>query len=389
MAMPQNTMQTFYDTLGVAKDVSQDDLRKAWLALARKHHPDRTGGHKGSEDKLKAVNEAYDTLKRPEKRRQYDETLSMPFQSDASHDMGTSDGTARSNGSSKAGHFEFDGDYADIFSSLFGHAENGRQRRPQPGRDLESEASISLKESATGASRMFRLPSMVTCESCTGTGAARGTSAHTCPQCHGAGHISAGQGSLFEMSQPCPRCRGRGTIIATPCPACGGSGVRAETRTVSVVIPAGVRTGTRLRLAGQGEPGEKGALDGDLIVVISVEEDALFQRKRNDLICDVPITFSQAVLGGNVEVPTLIGKARLKIPAGTQPGTLLRMRGQGFPPLNGGRIGDQLVRVIVEIPRHVTDDQRVAVGALHETTDSTAYPKQHAFAESLRRWCKR
>ncbi len=386
--MVKSATQNFYDTLGVAKDVSQDDLRKAWLALARKHHPDRTGGHKGAEDKLKAINEAYDTLKRPEKRRLYDETLAVPFQHGASRAAGSPDGRTPSNGSGNSRHFEYDADYADIFSSLFGRAESGRQRRPQRGRDLESEASISLKESATGSSRLFRMNSMVTCETCAGTGAARGTRAQPCPQCQGTGHISAGQGSLFEMSQPCPRCRGRGTIIATPCPVCDGAGERSESRTVSVVIPPGVKTGTRLRLAGQGEPGKTGELDGDLIVVINVEKDTLFQRKRNDLICEVPITFTQAVLGGNVEVPTLIGKARLKIPAGTQPGAVLRMRGQGFPPFNGGHTGDQLVRVIVEIPRNLTDDQRLAVQALHENPDSDAYQKHHVFAENLLRWSK-
>lgn len=379
---------TFYDTLGVTSDVSQDDLRSAWLALARKHHPDRTGGHKGSEDKLKAVNEAYDTLKRPEKRRQYDATLAAPFQSGAPQYASPPDGRAPFNDSGETGHFEFDSDYADLFGGLFGRAAQGYKRGPEPGRDLETEVTISLKDSAAGVSRTFRLPSTAACDACTGSGAARGTSPSYCPQCHGSGQISSGRGSRFEMSQECPRCRGRGSVITTPCPVCGGSGVKSGTRTVSIVIPPGVRTGARLRLSGQGEPGEPGAPGGDLIVVIRVQEDALFQRKRNDLLCDVPITFSQAVLGGSVEVPTLQGRAQLKIPAGTQSGSTLRMRGLGMPPFNGGHGGDQLVRVNVEIPTNVSDSQAAAVRALDEHPDSPGYPRHKKFTENLKRWCR-
>jgi molecular chaperone DnaJ len=384
--MPLNGAKTFYDILGVPKDASQDDLRKAWLALARKHHPDKTGGHRGSEEKLKVVNEAYDTLKRPEKRRQYDEMLSGAFQAEAPVGAGAAHGRSADAGSEEAGHFEFNGDYTDFFGDLFGQRTQGRQRGPRPGRDLEAEASVSLKEAATGTTKSFRVPSMVSCQSCSGTGAAPGTRAQPCPQCKGAGQISGGRGSLFVMSQTCPLCRGRGEVIATPCPACGGSGFRTEARTLSIAIPAGVRTGTRLRLAGQGEPGEPGAPQGDLFVVVRVEENDLFQRQRNDLLCEVPITFTQAVRGGVVEVPTLQGKARLTIPAGTQTGTILRMRGQGLPPFNGGHKGDQLVKVMIEVPRKVTHDQVAAVQKLHETTSLDAYPKHHAYADRLKRW---
>ncbi|MDP2324877.1 MAG: DnaJ C-terminal domain-containing protein, partial [Gammaproteobacteria bacterium] len=312
--MPGIKTETFYDKLGVAKNASQEDLRKAWLGLARKYHPDKTGGDTAAENKLKALNEAYDTLKRPEKRRQYDETLAAPFQGSAPPGAGAAQGRAPFNGSGNGENFEFSGDYADVFADLFRQHTQGRQRGPQPGRDLETEVSLSLKDSATGTRKSFRLPSMVPCEACAGTGAAQGTSAQTCPQCHGSGHISAGRGSLFEMSQACPRCRGRGSIIPTPCPTCEGSGARTEMRTVSIAIPAGIKSGARLRLAGQGEPGETGAPNGDLMVVITVKDDALFKRKRNDLLCDVPITFTQAVLGDDIEVPTLNGKVRLNIP---------------------------------------------------------------------------
>lgn len=388
--MLKNGAGTFYDTLGMPNDASQDDLRKAWLALARKHHPDKTGGHKGSEAKLKSINEAYDTLKRPEKRRQYDETLAAPIQGSAPFGAGSA-AYAESpfNRSGNGGSFESDADYGDFFADLFHQQTRPQERRPQRGRDLETELSISLKESAAGTQKSLRLPKMVPCDTCAGSGAARGTSAQPCPQCHGAGHISAGRGSLFEMSQVCPHCRGRGTFIATPCSSCGGTGTTTETRTVSVSIPAGVRTGVRLCLAGQGEPGDAGASHGDLFVVINVEENALFKRVRNDLLCVVPITFTQAALGGEVYVPTLSGKAQLKIPAGTQPVAILRMRGLGFPAFNGRGGGDQLVRVLVEIPRKLTGPQAAAIEALHEAANLDEYPKQRLFASRLKHWCKR
>ncbi len=387
--MSPKVAKTFYDILGVSKDASQDDVRKAWLALARKYHPDRTGGHKASEEKLKAVNEAYDTLKRPEKRRQYDETLSGSFEAGDPFRAGAAYGGSPDHGSERAGGYQFDGHFEDLFSDLFGRAAPGRQHGPRPGRDLEAHASISLKEAATGTRKSLRLPSMVSCQACSGSGAAPGTRPQPCPQCNGVGSILGGRGSLFVMSQRCPFCRGRGEVIATPCPSCEGSGFKAECRTLSIAIPAGVRTGTRLRLAGQGEAGEPGAAGGDLFVVIKIEENGLFQLRRNDVICEVPITFTQAVLGGTVEVPTLHGKARLKIPAGTQAGAILRMRGQGLPSFNAGRKGDQLVKVTVEIPRKVTQDQVVAVQNLHETANSGAYPKHRAFADSFKRWCER
>lgn len=386
--MPTNGVKTFYDILGVTKDASKDDLRKAWLTLARKHHPDKTGGHKGSEEKLKIINEAYDTLKRPEKRRQYDETLSGAFRGDSPFNAGTAHEESPYNTPGKAGNFAYDVDYADFFGDLFGQKTRERQRGPRPGRDLEIEVSVSLKESAMGTRKSFRLASTAVCHACSGSGAAPGTRPQPCPQCKGAGHISSGGGSLFVMSQPCPLCRGRGTVIVTPCPQCKGTGSRAEVRTFSITIPPGVRPGARLRLAGQGEPGEPDAPAGDLFVVVNVEESKLFQRKRNDLLCEVPITFTQAVLGDTVEVPTLHGKARLKIPAGTQPGAILRMRGQGFPAINGGQIGDQLVKVVVEIPQKITQDQVEAIRKFHETNRLESYPKRANYADNLKRWCE-
>lgn len=386
--MPTTGAETFYDVLGVPKNASQDDLRKAWLALARKHHPDRTGGHRGSEEKLKVVNEAYDTLKRPEKRRQYDESLSGTLGTGAPFGANAAYGGPPRNGSDTAERYGFRGDFAEFFGDLFGQKAQGRQRVPRPGRDLETQITVSLKEAASGSRKSLRLPSMVPCQACSGSGAAGGTRPQQCPQCNGIGHISSGHGSLFVLSQMCPLCRGHGSIITKPCPACGGSGFKTETRTLSVAIPAGVRTGTRLRLAGQGEPGDPGMPGGDLLVVVEVEENALFQLKRNDIICEVPITFTQAVLGGTVDVPTLNGNARLKIPVGTQAGATLRMRGQGFPSLNGGHTGDQLVTIVVEIPKTITEEQRKAIQDFHESSSLDTYPKHRVFADNLRRWGK-
>lgn len=386
--MPPNGAKTFYDILGVSKEASQYELRKAWLALARKHHPDKTGGNKISEEKLKVVNEAYDTLKRPEKRKQYDEMLSGPSEAGEPFGAGGAYEGPPPNGPGSAEKYEFDGDFEDLIGDLFGRAGPSRRHGPRPGRDLEAQASISIKEAAMGTIKSLRLPSMVSCKVCSGSGAAPGTRPQPCPKCKGTGHISGGRGSLFVMSQTCPFCRGRGEIIATPCSSCKGSGYKTETRTLSITIPAGVRTGSRLRLVGQGERGEPGAPEGDLFVVIKVEENILFRRERNDVICEAPITFTQAVLGGSVEVPTLQGNAKLKIPPGTQSGAILRMRGQGFPGFNGGFRGDQLVRVIVEIPKKVTHDQIMAIQNLHETSDSDAYPKHHVFADRLKRWLR-
>jgi molecular chaperone DnaJ len=386
--MPLSGVKTFYDILGVTKDASQADLRKAWLSLARKYHPDKTGGHKGSEEKLKVINEAYDTLKRPEKRKLYDETLSESSEAGAPSGAGAMYGGAPHYGPSQAENFEFDADYTDFWDELFGPKTRGRKPEPRHGRNLEAQTSISQKEAVTGTKKSFRLPSMVLCKACSGSGTAAGTKLHPCPKCKGAGHISGGRGSLFVMSQRCPLCRGRGEVIVTPCSACGGSGFKTETRILSVVIPSGVQTGTRLRLAGQGEPGEPGAIRGDLFVVITVKENDLFSRKRNDIICEAPITFTQAALGGAVEVPTLRGKALVTIPAGTQSGAILRMRGQGFAPQNGGRNGDQLVKVIVEIPRKLTHDQVEAIHNLREDDNMDSYPKHHAFVENIKRWCE-
>ncbi|MFA6244179.1 MAG: J domain-containing protein [Candidatus Hydrogenedentales bacterium] len=385
--MPSVKTKTFYDILGVTQGATQAELRKAWLALARKYHPDKTGGHKGSEDKLKIVNEAYDTLKRPEKRKEYDESLAGPFAAETPFRAGAASGSPH-NGSAHAGRTEFDGDLSDIFGDMFGQTTQGRQHGLRGGADLETYITVSLREAAEGAKKSLRLPSESACQSCAGSGAARGTMPQQCPHCGGNGHISSGSGSLFVMSQMCPLCRGRGEIIPTPCPACGGTGSKTESRTLSVTIPPGARTGTRLRLNGQGQRGDPGARNGDLFIVVRIEESEIFQLKRNDLVCEVPITFTQAALGGTVEVPTLHGKARLTIPAGTQSGAILRMRDQGFPALNGGRRGDQLVTVILEIPRKVSPEQRKTIQNLHEADSLDSYPKHRSYAASPWRWCK-
>lgn len=386
--MPSNGAETFYDILGVAQDTSPEELRKAWLALARKHHPDKTGGNKRSEETLKGINAAYDTLKRPEKRREYDKTLEQAYGTSAPYEAGAAYRTSSYSGCDTSGNHGFDADYGALFGDLFGRKPADRQRRPQRGRDIEAQASVTLKEAATGARKSIRVPLTAPCEACAGSGAAPGTRPQQCPQCNGAGHISVGSGSLFVLSQICPLCRGRGAFIATPCASCGGSGFTTEFRTLSLDIPAGVRSGTRLRLAGQGEPGEPYAPAGDFYVAIVVEENALFQRKGNDILCDVPIMFTRAALGGAVEVPTLQGKARLTIPAGTQTGAVLRMRGQGFPALNGGRKGDQLVRVFVEVPRSLSPEQQKIILTLHETMGPDTHPQQYAFMERFHRWCE-
>jgi molecular chaperone DnaJ len=365
-------MADFYQTLGVAKTASQDEIKKAFRKLARQYHPDRNPGDKSAEERFKEVNEAYETLSDPQKRAQYDELSRLgAFGPGAGGFRPGAGGQGfdprifrewQQQGGPGGTPFEF-GDMGDLLSSLFGGAaagRGGRRRRAtsERGADLQADVTVSFKESLDGATVRVPVEKPDTCETCHGTGAKPGTTPKICPQCQGRGVVAQNQG-VFALSQPCPRCRGNGTIVEEPCPSCGGSGVQRRTRRYNVKIPAGVRDGTRIRIKGKGEAGLRGGPAGDLHVVVHVEADELFERRGDDLVLDLPVTLTEAALGTTVSIPTPGGgRVSLKVPAGSRDGRTLRLRGKGAPKLKGGGHGDLLVRVRIAVPDKLTKEQK-------------------------------
>jgi molecular chaperone DnaJ len=336
----------FYDVLGVTKKAPADEIKKAYRKLARKYHPDRNPDDPSAEGRFKEVQEAYDTLSDPEKRKQYD-----------------AGGMFAGFGRGAAGGPGFASDLGDIFSSFFGRGRGGGPS-PARGRDLETDLHLSFQQAMEGAQMPVPVTKAAACSTCGGTGAAPGTSPIVCPRCGGRGLDSQSQG-LFSISQPCPQCGGQGQIIETPCESCGGSGLTAQRKRYRVNVPAGVRDGSRIRLAGKGEDGPRGGSPGDLYVTTRVAPSPVFKhRKDGNLEVTVPITIAEAIQGANIEVPTLRGTKRIRVPAGTQHGTVQRLRGEG-PPKPGGRgRGDIHFRLEVEIPRDLTRDQKRALDEL-------------------------
>lgn len=374
--MPQQ--RDFYEILGVSRSASPDEIRKAYLKLAHKYHPDKTGGDKAAEEKLKEINEAYDTLKNPEKRRNYDQ-------------FGAGGNPFGAGGGPFGGGFEgFGGDtenpFGDLFDALFGRGGMGGGRPGmRPGSDLEYRMRISLKEAALGVKKTIKFNRMETCPECSGSGAAPGTQPTRCPTCGGSGQVRRQQG-FFSVTQTCPRCSGKGFIVETPCNRCGGNGRVRVSRELAVELPAGVETGSRLRISGEGEPGQgQGAPRGDLYIFVEVEEHAIFERNGNDIECEVPISFPEAALGTTIRVPTLKGEADLKVPAGTQSGAVLRLRGLGIPDLRSGRPGDQLVHIQVEIPTRLTKDQKELIRQLQGSMDEQSHPLHKRFMDKLKK----
>ena len=340
--------ESLYDTLGVKKGASVDEIKKAYRKLARQFHPDANQGDKSAEERFKQVQTAYDVLSDPEKRKAYDRF-----------------GSTNGRGAPGPGGVNVDfGDLGDIFGGLFGNlggtARGGRGRaRSQAvrGADVETEIRLSFEDSLRGAEAKVPVELTVACSECGGTGAQPGTAPVICPECNGRGVISESQG-LFALSQPCPRCRGNGTVIEQPCSKCHGSGRERRRRTFSVKIKPGVKDGTKIRLKGKGEAGRHGGPNGDLIVVTRVEPSPLYERRGDDLIVQVPVSFPTAALGGKVEVPTPEGTVSLKIPAGSEEGKLLRIKGRGAPRLKGSGKGDVLARVRIEVPKRVNKKER-------------------------------
>ncbi|MEO1163867.1 MAG: molecular chaperone DnaJ [Chloroflexota bacterium] len=356
----------YYDVLGVARNASKDDIKKAFRKLARQYHPD-VSQEANAEDKFKEINEAYEVLSDDQKRQRYDRFGHAGVQGNAGY------GSAGASG--------FEDIFEDFFSSFVGR-QNGRRRGPRPGGDIRVDVTISFEEAAFGVDKEVDYFRLEICEMCNGTGAREGSSPVTCPECNGSGEVRQVRqtfvGSVVRVTT-CPRCGGRGTIINDPCPACDGSGRKRKQAKVSVPIPGGVSDGLRMKIPNEGDVGENGAPTGDLYVVIHVSEHEYFKRRESDIILDLPINVAQAALGDKIMVPTLEGDVEMTIPAGTQTGKVFRLRGKGVPRLrsdgSSNARGDQLVYITVEVPTKLTDEQRELFEQLASTMDSGITPQ--------------
>jgi len=348
-----------YKTLGVSKKATDEEIKKAYRKLARKYHPDRNPDDKEAEEKFKEISAAHDVLSDPEKRKEYDAGgMFGGFGAGGQGPFGP--GTGQAGG--------FGGvDLGDIFGSVFNRG-GGRRAQPQQvrGRDLETEVQLTFDQAINGAQISVTVPKASRCTTCHGSGAKPGTSPTTCPRCEGRGVESQGQG-LFSISQPCPQCGGAGQVIEDPCPTCGGSGVTQQTKRYKVNVPAGVKDGTRIRLAGKGEDGPRGGPPGDLYVTTRVKPSPVFERLDDgNLEVSVPISIPEALRGGTIEVPTLEGTKKIKVAPGTRHGAVQRIRGEGPPRKSGGR-GDIRYRLEIAVPQDLSEEQRKAVDELAET----------------------
>ncbi len=360
----------YYEILSVSRTASEGEIKKAYRKMAMKFHPDRNPDNKDAENKFKEASEAYEVLSDSQKRATYDQ-------------FGHAGLDGQSGGGFSGG---FEGGFGDIFSEMFGGGFGG-QRGPQAGADLQYELEISLEDAVAGTSVDIRIPTKDSCESCDGTGAEPGSSVDTCPTCHGAGQVRMQQG-FFAVNRACPNCQGTGQLIKSPCKKCRGEGFTHGHKTLSVKIPAGVDTGDRIRLQGEGEAGEKGAPRGDLYVRMNVKKHAIFERDDNTLFCDLPMSFSTAALGGTVDVPTLGGKASLKIPAGTQSGQRFKLAGKGVKSVRSSRVGDMIVEVHIETPVKLTARQKELLQEFDESLKGKHHkqhsPKEHGFFDSVK-----
>ena len=339
--------KSLYESLGVSKNASQEELKKAYRKLVREFHPDKNPGNDEAEARFKEVQSAYDVLSDPDKRKKYDA-------------FGSANGRQGGGFSPGGTTFDFgDFDLGDIFGGVFGRGGRGAQQpqRGQRGNDVEVEVRVSFEDSLRGVQVTVPVQLELACHTCHGTGAAPGTAPITCPKCGGSGVVATSQG-LFALQQPCPLCHGMGSIVETPCPTCHGSGRERRTKRYTVKIPAGVKDGTRIKLKGKGEAGYGGAAAGDLYVVTRVEASKLYERRGDDLIVQVPVSYSTAALGGSVEAQTPEGPVSLKIRAGTEDGKLLRIKGRGAPHLKGSGNGDVLARIRIEVPKRVNKKER-------------------------------
>ena len=332
----------YYEVLGVPRDASEDDIKKSYRKLAMKHHPDRNPDNKAAEEKFKEGKEAYEILSDANKRRAYDQAGHAAFEQGGGGGGGMGGG--------------FGDSFSDIFGDIFGGGRGGRSNVYR-GADLRYDLEISLEEAARGTDTRIRIPSVEECETCDGSGAKKGTQPKTCPTCQGHGQVRIQQG-FFSLQQTCPRCQGTGRVIPEPCATCHGMGRVKKHKTLQVKIPAGVDTGDRIRLSGEGEPGVGGGPSGDLYVQVHIKKHAVFERDGNDLHCEMPISFATAALGGEIEIPTLDGAAKIKIPAESQSGKVFRLRGKGIRGLRSSVPGDLHCHIAIETPVNLTERQK-------------------------------
>ena len=360
--------QDFYEVLGVAKSAGADDLKKAYRKLAMQYHPDRNSGDKGAEQRFKDISEAYDVLKDDQKRAAYDRFGHAAFEQA---------------GGRSPGDFGFSGGFADIFDELFGEFTGGGRRGqagPSRGSDVRYNLEISLEESFRGKQTTIRVPNLVACDQCNGSGAEPGSKPVSCPTCHGRGRVRTQQG-FFSVERACPGCQGAGRVIEKPCKGCGGQGRVRREKTLSVNIPPGIEDGTRIRLAGEGEFGGRGAAPGDLYMFVSVAPHSLFQRDGANIHCRVPIPMTTAALGGNIEVPTVDGsRARVTVPAGTQSGHQFRLKAKGMTVLRSAARGDMFIEATVETPVNLNKRQQELLREFDkEGENNRTHPESEGF----------
>lgn len=367
----------YYEILGVERGVSEADLKKAYRRLAMKYHPDRCPDDKQAEEKFKEASEAYEILSNASKRAAYDQ-----------YGHAGVDPQMGAGGGAGFGGQNFSDVFGDVFSDFFGGARGGqRGGGAQRGSDLRYTLDLDLEDAVRGTTVTIRVPTLVNCKLCDGSGAKKGSSPVSCTTCGGIGQVRMQQG-FFSVQQTCPRCHGTGKMITDPCASCHGQGRVEEHKTLSVKVPAGVDNGDRIRLTGEGEAGTMGGPAGDLYVVVSVREHQIFQRDGKHLYCEVPISFADAALGGELEVPTLDGRVKLKIPDGTQTGKLFRLRGKGVAPVRGGGAGDLMCKVMIETPVNLTKHQRELLEGFRDSLkgDGMHSPKASSWFEGMKRF---
>ena len=369
----------YYEVLGVTKGASEDEIKRAYKKMARKYHPDLNPGDKDAEEHFKEVNEAYEVLSDPDKKARYDQYghagVDPNFGAGAGFD----------------GNFDF-GDLGDIFGSFFGGGFGGggqrRRNGPQRGESIRMSVSVDFTEAAFGCEKEVTVERSEQCPTCKGNGCAPGTTPEVCPDCHGSGAVMQSQRTPFGVMQTqavCGKCRGTGKIIHQPCPDCHGSGRARKRKTVKVNIPAGIDNGQTISLRGQGHAGKNGGPNGDLLITVMVKPHDIFRREGTSVFCEAPITFTQAVLGAEMEIPTIDGKVKYTIPEGTQTGTVFRLRGKGIPVLNGHGRGDQYVTVTIETPRGLNREQKDALKTFSETLGEGNYEKQRSFFKKFKK----
>ena len=373
----------YYEVLGISKGASEDEIKKAYKKMARKYHPDLNPGDKEAEEKFKEVNEAYEVLSDPNKKARYDQY---------GHAGVDPNFGAGAGGYGFDGNFDF-GDLGDIFGSFFGGGFSGGGRRtnpnaPQRGESIRMSIAISFEEAAFGCEKAVTVERMEPCGTCHGNGCAPGTTPEVCPDCHGTGTVQVRRQTpmgVFATSSPCTRCGGKGRIIHQPCPECRGAGSVRRRKTIQASIPAGIDNGQTISIRGQGNAGINGGPAGDLLITVTVRPHEIFRREGTSVLCEAPITFAQAVLGAELEIPTIDGKVKYNLPEGTQSGTTFRLKGKGIPSINGRGRGDQYGTVYIETPRNLNREQKEALKKFAETLGENNYEERKNFFRKFKK----